>query len=106
MPCYKIKRMEKFEKAFYKLPPEIKLRFEKQFMRLEEDPYAIGKPLGQRWFRELKNSIYRVYYLIYNEETIVLLADASNKKDQKKVISFTKSRLKLFREYIKSKYYK
>ncbi len=106
MAGYKLKKMDKFEKGFNKLPSDIKFRFEKQFRKLEENPYTIGKPLGQRWFRELKNRAYRVYYLIYDEMVIVLLVGVSNKKNQKKVIFFIKNSLRLFKDYVESKDYK
>lgn len=103
---YTLVRIGKFEKAFNKLPLHIRERFKKQFKKLEEDPYSIGKPLGYKWLRELKNKGYRVYYFIYDEEVIVLLVGVSDKKDQKEVILFIKSNIMVFREFVKSKYYK
>ncbi|MFH0752822.1 MAG: type II toxin-antitoxin system RelE/ParE family toxin [archaeon] len=106
MAKYNLKEMDKFGKLFNKLPSNIKFHFEKQFRKLEENPYALGKPLGCGWFQELKHGIYRVYYLIYDEETVVLLADISNKKTQQKVIFSIKNKFFFFKEYIKGKYYK
>ncbi len=103
---YSLVEIDKFEKAFNKLPLHIKERFKKQFKRLEEDPYSIGKSLGYKWLRELKNEGYRVYYLIYDEDVIVLLVGVSDKKNQKEVILFIKSNIIVFREFVKSKYYK
>ncbi len=103
---YTLVEMDKFEKAFNKLPLDIRERFKRQFKRLKEGPYSIGKPLGYNWLRELKNEGHRVYYLIYDEEVIVLLAGVSDKKDQKEVILFIKNNIVVFRKFVKSKYYK
>ena len=90
MPRYKLVQTRDFEKEFKKLPEEIKKRFQKQFRRVAQNPYATGKPLGHKEFRELKNKNFRVYYMIYNTKIIVLLVGASDKKAQKSTIYYIK----------------
>ncbi len=97
---YKIKETAKFEKAFNKLPNDIRQRFRKQFRKLEENPYSIGKPLGYKYIRELKNKGHRTYYIIYDKQVIILLVGVSNKKTQQEMISFIKNNLSLFSELI------
>ena len=75
-----------------KLSPDIQERYKTLFLKLQEDPYAHGRPLGFSWFRELKCLHFRVYYLI-QEEQIVLLLDVSRKKDQRQVIAFIRKHL-------------
>lgn len=87
--AYLLKETEDFEKQFSKLPKDIRLRFEKQFNKLKENPFALGKPLkGYPWFRELKCGVYRVYYLVYESEVIVLFVGVSDKKSQQEMIDF------------------
>lgn len=97
---YSFKETDEFRKKFNKLPYFVRLKFKKQFKHLRQDPYSAGTPLGNRWFRELKNGIYRVYYLIYDEEIIILLVNISKKKDQQTIINFTKDNLSNFHEVI------
>ncbi|MFW6231258.1 MAG: type II toxin-antitoxin system RelE family toxin [Nanoarchaeota archaeon] len=84
---YVLKETEEFRKEFLKLPANIQKRFRKQMIRLKENPFALGKPLkGKRWLRELKNKKFRVYYMIIEEDVLVLLISVSDKKHQQKVI--------------------
>jgi len=96
MPKYKLKGTDEFEKQFNKFPQDIKNKFEKQFKKVKKDPYGIGKPLGYKWFRELKNKKSRVYYLIYEKEIIVLFVGISDKKNQQEIIEFVTNNLKIF----------
>ncbi len=96
---WELKETNEFEEKFEELPPDIKERFENQIKKLEENPYAIGKPLGYPWFRELKNDKFRVYYLIYNQLVVVLFVGVSDKKSQQAVINVVKSKLKIFKEF-------
>ena len=102
MDKYELKETQEFEKQFSKLPEHIKHRFEKQFRKVEENPYTIGKPLGYDWFRELKNMIYRVYYLIYKKDIIVLFVGVSDKKNQQESVDLIKENFKLFKEVVEN----
>tara|TARA_Y100000031_G_C7869072_1_gene225491 strand:+ start:97 stop:417 length:321 start_codon:yes stop_codon:yes gene_type:complete len=97
---WELKETNEFEKEFDKIPSDIKKRFEDQFRQVEKDPYSIGKPLGYKWFRELKNQGWRVYYLIYDNKIIVLFVGVSDKKGQQAVINILKHNLKMFKEFI------
>ena len=98
---YSLKETEEFENEFKKIPKDIKLRFENQFKKVAENPYSLGKPLGYKWFRELKNKGYRVYYIIYDKEVVVLFVGVSGKKTQQKVIDFVNNNLESFKDSIK-----
>lgn len=99
---WELKETQEFEYQYKKLVPEIKSRFEKQFKQVEENPYSIGKPLGYSWFRELKNGKFRVYYLIYDGQVIVLFVGVSDKKSQQIAINIIKKNLPSFKEYIEN----
>lgn len=97
---WELQETEEFEKEFDKLPQEIRERFEDQFRQVEKDPYGIGKPLGYKWLRELKNEGWRVYYLVYDNKIVVLFVGVSGKKSQQAVIDTIKNNLKMFKEFI------
>ena len=86
MEKYQLKQTDEFRKEFEKLPNDIKYRFEKQIKKVEQNPYGIGDPLSYRWFRELKNKKFRLYYLVFEKEVVILFVGVSDKKSQQKVI--------------------
>ncbi len=65
-------------------------------LQLSENPHA-GKPLGYSFFREKKVGEKRVYYLVYDELSLVLLIATSGKKDQQQTINHIKDRLGEFK---------
>ena len=97
---WELKETKEFEKQYDTVPSEIKWKFEKQFRRVKENPYQLGKPLGYPWFRELKNDAFRVYYLIYDQKVVVLFVGVSSKKSQQMMINAIKNNLKRFKEFI------
>ena len=97
---WELQETEEFEKEFDRLPPDIRELFEEQIKQVREDPYSIGKPLGYKWFRELKNKGWRVYYLIYDEKIVVLFVGVSGKKSQQAVINIIKWNLPVFKEFV------
>ena len=98
--AWELEETEEFEKQYGKLPTDIKDRFEKQFRKVEENPYGIGKTLGCPWFRELKNDKFRVYYLIYDQQVIVLFVGVSDKKSQQIAIDVIKHNLAVFKRFV------
>ncbi|MDP7506790.1 MAG: type II toxin-antitoxin system RelE/ParE family toxin [Candidatus Woesearchaeota archaeon] len=105
MAEYELIETTDFEKSFNKLPIQIKERFKIQFNNLKDDPYSQGKPLGYKRFRELKNDAYRVYYLVYDNEIIVLFVGVSDKKDQQEVIDVVKNNIEVFKNFIENRNY-
>lgn len=82
------------------MSPDIKERFENQIKKLQENPYALGKPLGYPWFRELKSDKFRVYYLVYDQMVVVLFVGVSDKKSQQTAINTIRNNLKLFKDFV------
>ena len=97
---WELRETSEFEHKFEELPPDIKERFESRIKKLQENPYALGKPLGYSWFRELKNDKWRVYYLVYDQLVVVLFVGVSDKKNQQVVINIVKNNLKMFKEFV------
>jgi mRNA-degrading endonuclease RelE of RelBE toxin-antitoxin system len=89
---YTILYTDQFMKNFLKLDKSIQKRFERQINYLVKNPF-IGKPLGIKYFRELKVMNYRLYYAINDKEILVLLVDTSTKKDQQKTIQEIKPKI-------------
>lgn len=89
---FELKETEEFTKQFQKLPLDIQNRFQKQFIKIKNNPFSIGKPLTYKWFRELKNKNYRAYYIVYKQKIIVMLVAISNKKTQQNIINAIKAK--------------
>ena len=61
----------------------------------------VGKPLGYPFFREKKMGKYRIFFLVYEESSTVLLITISDKKAQQETIDKIKEQLDYYREIIK-----
>lgn len=97
----KIYETEQFFRNFKKLPLNIRARFYRQFRKLENvdvNPYSIGKPLGSRWLRELKQDKYRVYFYVEKTKITILLVDVSDKKHQQRTIDILKADFQSLKE--------
>ena len=95
---YIIKFTKNFKKRFKKIIPRPLQDYAWTIIwKLAEDPF-IGKPLGDPYFRELKIAEFRIYFIIYQEHVVVVLADVSNKKQQQDTINM----LRRNREFIKN----
>jgi len=80
---YKGDYTNEFEKDFNKLDKSIRIEIKKVLIGLEENPYT-GKPLGLKYFREKKVKGYGIYYLIYDNLSIIYTIAISTKKKQQK----------------------
>ena len=100
---YRILETEEFRESFEKLEKRVRKVFEKKIEKVRENPYAVGKKLRIfDWFRELRYSIYRLYYLVYEKEVIVLFVGVSNKKTQQKAIDSVLEKLEEFKKDIEN----
>ena len=100
MTIWEVIETKEFEREFRALPSEIQQRFERQLQKARENPFALGKPLGYSWFRELKNEKWRVYYLVYEKQIVILLVGVSDKKTQRKVITTIQDNFRNFKDFI------
>jgi len=99
---YTIKFTKNFKKRFRKIIPNSLQDYAwTNIWRLTENPF-IGKPLGDSYFRELKIVDFRIYFIIYQEQVVVMLADVSNKKQQQDTIDMLKKNRELLHEFIKN----
>ncbi len=88
-----------FDKCLRKLPEELREWIDKVEGQLTSNPY-VGDQLQAPWLREKKLGKFRVYYLIYDELSIVYLVAISEKKDQQRVINSIFYALDRYREEI------
>jgi len=98
---YQLHKTDFFDKKFNKLIPiekqnDVKRRIEK----LKMNPY-VGKPLGSKYFREIKLDKFRVYFKIYEEKILILLLTVSDKKHQQETIDDL-NETKIGEKYIKN----
>ena len=99
---YEIRSIPLFDDVFSKIIHLNKQDdFKRRILKLSENPYA-GKPLGYKYLREIKLDKFRVYYMVFDKEVIVLLITVSDKKTQKKTIDFIKQNTHLFKEIVKN----
>lgn len=101
MKKYTLLETDYFEKKFKQIIPQnFHERFKEHIFQLQDRPFKIGKPLGVSFLRELKVDRYRLYYLIYEAEVIILLVTVSTKKFQQKTIDAIKENLQDFRSVV------
>ena len=97
---FKVFRTLTFEKELKKFTKQDRLQVEKFEKKLSENPY-VGKALSYVFLREKKLGLRRIYYLIYEDEIIVLMVGTSDKKTQQPTIDAIKEKLDDFYEFVK-----
>ena len=97
---YSVYITESFEKELNELSDSNKDIINKIFLQLKENPY-VGDQIKYRFFREKRIGEKRIYYLIYDEFSCVLVVAISNKKVQQETIDEIIKLLPEFKIYIK-----
>lgn len=70
-------------------------------MQLKENPY-VGDQIKYRFFREKRIKEKRIYYLVYDDLSAVLVVAFGGKKAQKETIDEIIKYLPKFKEYLKN----
>lgn len=96
---YSVYTTENFEKEVSKLSQEEQRRIQKIFLQLKENPY-VGDTLRYRFFREKRLREKRIYYLVYDDLSAVLVVAISGKKTQQETIDFVIKYLSEYRMYL------
>ncbi len=99
MSSFKVLFSRHFAEKLSKCEKNFQLWVEKILGQLATDP-RVGKPLGTKWLREKKFEKKRIYYLLYEEFSVVYLVGISEKKDQSETIALIKLKLEAFRAEI------
>ncbi len=88
MTGFRVFLTEPVEKAIAKLDKSEQERVEKILAQLYEKGGQVGKPLsGFRFLREKKFNGKRLYYFVYEQWSVILVAAISDKKAQQATIS-------------------
>ena len=96
---YAVYTTESFEKEVEKLSEADKTIIRNIFLQLKENPY-VGDQIRYRFFREKRLREKRIYYLVYDDLSAVLVVAVSDKKAQQETIDEIIKYLPKFREYL------
>ena len=92
---------ESFEKIFNNLPRFFQEIIKKIFLQLKENPY-VGDSLRYRFLREKRVREKRIYYLVYDDLSAVLVVAFGGKKAQKETIDEIVKYLPEYRKYLEN----
>ena len=97
---YAVYTTESFEKEIEKLSDSEKKIIKKIYLQLKENPY-VGDTVKYRFFREKRLREKRIYYLIYDDLSAVLIIALGGKKAQQETIDEIIKELPEFKKYMK-----
>ena len=98
---YAVYTTESFEKEIEKLPDSDKEIIKKIFLQIKENPY-VGYQIRYRFFREKRIREKRIYYLVYDDLSAVLVVAFGGKKIQQRTIEEVIKYLPEFKKYMKN----
>jgi mRNA-degrading endonuclease RelE of RelBE toxin-antitoxin system len=96
---YAVYTTENFEKEVLKSSGNYLKKIKKIFLQLKENPY-VGDTIRYKFFREKRIKEKRIYYLIYDELSVVLIVAFGGKKEQQETIDKIIKYLPEFKRYI------
>ena len=99
--AYAVYTTESFEKEVEKLSKADRLIIKKIFLQLKENPY-VGDQMRYKFFREKRLREKRIYYLIYDDLSAVLIVAFSDKKAQEETIDEIVKYLPEFKIYLEN----
>lgn len=92
---YVVYTTDSFEKELECLNPSDKEIIQKIYLQLKENPY-VGDQIRYRFFREKRLREKRLYFLVYDDISLVLVVAFGDKKAQQETIDEI---IKLFPEF-------
>jgi len=98
---YAVYTTDNFEKEIEKLPESDKEIIKKIFLQLKDNPY-VGDQIRYHFFREKRIREKRIYYLIYDNLSAVLVVAFGGKKEQQETIDEIINYLPEFKKYIEN----
>ena len=99
--AYAVYTTDSFDKETEKLSKSDKEIIEKIFLQLKENPYA-GDQIRYRFFREKRIKEKRLYFLVYDDLSAVLVVAFGGKKAQKETIDEIIKCLPEFKIYLQN----
>ncbi len=99
---YIVKTTALFNADFPKIiPRQFQSDVRRRLLKLRDNPF-VGRPLGDKYFRELKLDKFRIYFIIFEQEVIVFVVAVSDKKRQKETILLIKKKYPELRKLVKN----
>ncbi len=96
---YAVYTTESFDEEFDELSEFDKNIISKIFVQLKENPY-VGDQIRYRFFREKRIREKRIYYLVYDDLSAVLIVALGGKKAQQETIDEIIELLPEFKSYL------
>lgn len=96
---YSVYTTETFEKEIERLSESERKIIKKTYLQLKENPY-VGDAIKYRFFREKRLKEKRIYYLIYDDLSAVLIVAFGGKKAQQETIDEIIKELPEFKKYM------
>ncbi|MFZ1971052.1 MAG: hypothetical protein WAU65_02650 [Candidatus Nanoarchaeia archaeon] len=97
---YSVYTTETFDEEIDKLSNLDKEIIKKIYLQLKENPY-VGDQIRYKFFREKRIREKRIYYLIYDDLSAVLMVAFGRKKEQQETINEIVKYLPEFKKYMK-----
>jgi len=98
---YAIYTTESFDKEIEKLSQSDKEIIKKIYLQLKENPY-VGDQIRYRFFREKRLREKRLYFLIYDDLSTILMVALGGKKAQQETIDEIIKLLPEFKKYMEN----
>src|SRR3989338_11683525 len=98
---YAVYTTENFENKIRKLPEADKKIIQKIFLQLKENPY-VGDAIRYPFFREKRIREKRIYYLVYDDLSAVLIVAFGGKKERDETIDKIIGHLPEFKTYLET----
>ena len=99
--AYAVYTTESFEKEIEKLSNSDRAIIKKIFIQLKDNPY-VGTQIRYKFFREKRIREKRIYYLVYDDLSVVLVVASGGKKAQQETIDEIVKLFPEFKQYTQS----
>jgi len=101
---YRVFKSPRFQKKVEKLLDKRELKELDEFIQELKKGNIVGKQLTFEFLREKKIGGKRIYFLVYEKLSVILLVNSSNKKKQQATINEIKFFLPEFKKEVYKKY--
>jgi len=99
--AYAVYTTDSFEKEIEKLSENDRKIIQKIFFQLKENPY-VGDSIRYKFFREKRIKEKRIYFLVYDDLSSVLVVAFGGKKAQQDIIDEIIKLLPEFKKYLEN----
>ena len=97
---FHIFRTAEFNEDYATLDHAEQIKLDKILIKLEEQGNVVGRPLRRDFLREKRLNGKRVYYLVYQHLSSILMFGLSNKKMQQTTIDIVLASIEEYRQFV------